>query len=118
MLNLIAEDYHQHFSMRLESKNLKSCFGLLVKKKKKTLQKFILYGIFGFIYFSQIVSGLVTRKLVPKSFLLGESFTIIILAMLHSMWDFSSLTRDQTCVPCNPAVDVQSPNHWTTWEFP
>ena len=83
------------------------------KKKKKTLQKYIVYGVFGFIYFSQIASGLVTRKLVPKSFLLGESFTIIIFAMLHGMWDFSSLTRDQTCVPCNPAVDMQSLNHWT-----
>lgn len=43
------------FSVRLEFKNLKELFWL-TGEKKKTLQKYIVYGIFGFIYFSQIVS--------------------------------------------------------------
>ena len=33
----------------------------------------------------------------------------------HSMRDVSSLTRDQTHAP---AVEVWSPNHWTTREVP
>ena len=37
------------------------------------------------------------------------------LAMLHSLWDLSSPSRDQTSVP---AVKVQSLNLWTTMEFP
>ena len=32
-----------------------------------------------------------------------------------SMWDLSSLTRDQTHVPC---IGRQIPNHWTTREVP
>ena len=35
--------------------------------------------------------------------------------VLHSMWDFSSLTRDRTCAP---AMKAQSSNHWTTRERP
>ena len=31
------------------------------------------------------------------------------------MWDLSSSTKEQTHVH---AVDVQSPNHWTTRNFP
>ena len=31
----------------------------------------------------------------------------------HSMWDFNSLARDQTCIP---AVEVQILNHWTARE--
>ena len=30
---------------------------------------------------------------------------IILLAMLHSLWDLSSLTRDQTCAPCRAIVE-------------
>ena len=37
------------------------------------------------------------------------------LAMLHSLWDLSSPSRDQTSVP---AVKVPSLNLWTTMEFP
>ena len=33
----------------------------------------------------------------------------------HSMWDLSSLTRDQTHVPC---IARQIPNHWTPREVP
>ena len=36
------------------------------------------------------------------------------LAMLHSLWDLSSPSRDQTSVP---AVKVPSLNLWTTMEF-
>ena len=38
-----------------------------------------------------------------------------VLATLHSMWDLSSPTRDQI-VP--PALEAQSPNHWTAMEVP
>ena len=31
----------------------------------------------------------------------------------YGMWELSSLTREQTWVP---AVEAQSPNHWTTGE--
>ena len=40
-------------------------------------------------------------------------FFFFLLAMPCSMWDLSSLTSDWTCVP---AVEMQSPNHWTAWE--
>ena len=33
----------------------------------------------------------------------------------YGMWELSSLTREQTCAP---AVEAQSPNHWTTGESP
>ena len=33
--------------------------------------------------------------------------------MLPGMWDFSSLTRDRTCIPCTAR---QILNHWTTKE--
>ena len=36
--------------------------------------------------------------------------------MPRGMWDLSSPTRDRTCAP--PAVEVWSPNHWTTREVP
>ena len=32
----------------------------------------------------------------------------------HSMWDLSSLTRDQTH---GPALEAKSLNHWTTREY-
>ena len=31
----------------------------------------------------------------------------------HSIWDFNSLARGQTCIP---AVEVQMLNHWTARE--
>ena len=34
------------------------------------------------------------------------------------MQDLSSLTRKQGMEPMPPAVEAQSPNHWTTREFP
>ena len=37
------------------------------------------------------------------------------LATSHSLWDLSSLTRDQAQAPAKKA---SSPNHWTTREFP
>ena len=37
--------------------------------------------------------------------------------MLYSMWNLSSLTRDWTRAPAlNPALEVQSLNHWITRE--
>ena len=33
----------------------------------------------------------------------------------RSLWELSSPTRDQTCIPC---VGRQIPNHWTTREVP
>ena len=38
-----------------------------------------------------------------------------ILALQHSLWDLSPLIRDWTWAM---VVKVQSPNHWTTREFP
>ena len=38
-----------------------------------------------------------------------------LLAMPWGMWDLSFLTSDWTCVP---AVEMQSPNHWTAQEVP
>ena len=40
---------------------------------------------------------------------------LFFLAMLHSLWDLSSPTRDQTGVP---AVNVPGPNLWATVAFP
>ena len=37
------------------------------------------------------------------------------MAAPHTLWALSSLTRDWTQAP---AVKAQSPNHWTTREFP
>ena len=37
------------------------------------------------------------------------------LAVLCSMWDPSSLTKDRTLAP---ALEAQSPNHWTIREVP
>ena len=37
------------------------------------------------------------------------------LATSHSLWELSSLTRDQAQAPAKKA---SSPNHWTTREFP
>ena len=39
----------------------------------------------------------------------------LIIQIFHSMQDLSCLTRDQILAP---AVEAQSPNHWTTREFP
>ena len=39
----------------------------------------------------------------------------VVLAMPYSLQDLSPLTRDQTQAP---AVEVRSPNYWTTREFP
>ena len=39
----------------------------------------------------------------------------VCVCVLHSMWDFSSLTRDRTCAP---AMEAQSFNHWTAREHP
>ena len=55
--------------------------------------------------------GLLLRIYV-FSFLLRH---ILFLAVLYSMWDLSSLTKDGTCAP---AVAVQNLNHWTTREAP
>ena len=41
--------------------------------------------------------------------------TFYFLAIVSSMWDLCSLTRDQTCVP---ALEVWSLNHWITREVP
>ena len=41
-------------------------------------------------------------------------FFFFFLAVLHGLRDLSSSTRDGT-VP--PAVEAQSPNHWTAREF-
>ena len=47
----------------------------------------------------------------PIYFILFFSF----LTALRGMWDLSSLTRNQTCVPC---VGRWSLNQWTTREVP
>ena len=43
------------------------------------------------------------------------NFKKLFLAAPRSLWDLSSMTRNQTG---SPAVEAQSPNHWTAWEFP
>ena len=40
-------------------------------------------------------------------------FFFLILTIPHSIWDPSSSTRDQTCVPC---IGGQGLNHWTARE--
>ena len=51
----------------------------------------------------------------PSFFLLFFHLFIYSLAALHSMWDLSSLTRDQThTLPCSGR---QIFNRWTTREF-
>ena len=42
-------------------------------------------------------------------------FFFFFLAKLHSMFDLSSPTRDQTCAPC---IGSWSLNHWTTKKAP
>ena len=42
-------------------------------------------------------------------------FSLAARASLRGMWDFSSLTRDLTRVPC---TGRQILNHWTTREIP
>ena len=47
-----------------------------------------------------------------------EFVTILLLLYVfwpRGMWDLSSLTRDQTCMPC---IGRWSPNLWTTREVP
>ena len=48
-----------------------------------------------------------------------QSFCFVLLLLFFgsagSLWDLSSLTRDQTQAT---AVKVPSPNHWTTRELP
>ena len=39
----------------------------------------------------------------------------VLVFWLQDMWDFNSLTRDQTCTPC---VGKRSLNHWTTRDVP
>ena len=41
-------------------------------------------------------------------------FCVLVL-WLQDMWDLSSLTRDQTPIPC---IGKQSLNHWTMREAP
>ena len=41
------------------------------------------------------------------------SLFFFFLAVPHGMKNLSSLTRDRTCAP---AMEVQSPNHWTARE--
>ena len=49
----------------------------------------------------------------------SETFRVFVLgvffATAHSMWNLSSPTRDRTRAP---ALEAQSPNHWTTREVP
>ena len=51
---------------------------------------------------------------VPWPHFLYFILFLIFLVVLHGLWDLSSLIRDQTWAP---AVEAQSPNHWTTREF-
>ena len=50
-------------------------------------------------------------------FILKDDFTeykiLFYLAVLHGMWNLSSLTKKLTCAP---GVKAQCPNHWTTRE--
>ena len=48
-------------------------------------------------------------------FVLRADFIYLSLAAPHSMQDLNSLTRDQTHAPDSGS---QTPNHWTTREFP
>ena len=45
----------------------------------------------------------------------SDSLVVVSAWLLHGMWDLSSLTRDQTLVPC---IINQILNHWTTREVP
>ena len=39
----------------------------------------------------------------------------LVAYLLHSLWDLSSLTRAQTCIPC---IARQILNHWATRKIP
>ena len=45
----------------------------------------------------------------------SDSVTVMQTYLPHGMWDLSSLTRDQTCIPC---IGRQIPHHWTTGKVP
>ena len=44
-----------------------------------------------------------------------ETYAGFFLAVLHGMWDLSSLTGDQTCAP---ALEAWNLKYWTTREVP
>ena len=55
------------------------------------------------------------RKKLIRLWSIDFSFFLSFLATQHSMWDLSSLSGIK---PRPPAVEVQSPNHWTIREVP
>ena len=50
-----------------------------------------------------------------SSKMFGFSNYVMQTYLPHGMWDLSSLTRDQTCIPC---IGRQIPHHWTTGKVP
>ena len=54
-------------------------------------------------------------KIINSGLYDGELKLFSFLAAPHGMRDLSSPTRNE---PEPPAVEAQSPNHWTTREFP
>ena len=54
-------------------------------------------------------------KIINSGLYDAELKYISFLATSHGMRDLSSPTRDE---PEPPTVEAQSPNHWTTREFP
>ena len=74
--------------------------------------RFIVFTFRSFIHF-RLIFVYIFRK--GSNFILKNFFFLIILAVLHSMKDLSSLTRDQTQPP---ALEARSINHWTAREVP
>ena len=61
-------------------------------------------------FFAEYYSSLWRYQLL---FIHSSFFFFLILTIPHSIWDPSSSTRDQTCVPC---IGGQGLNHWTARE--
>ena len=88
---------------------------------------FVLFHCLGFLFGKTIISMLNQLFLFLylllvflNSFFFFLSFSFLVT--LHGMQDLSSQTKDQIWAPWSdlspPAVEAQSPNHWTTREFP
>ena len=80
---------------------------LFKKKKKKYIYIYLFISVFGCIR-SQLWR---VGSFVMGCRLLSSCSTQA--QLLHSMWNLSSPTRDQTCIPC---IRRQILNHWTTRE--
>ena len=78
----------------------------LMHNQKKSPVRYIHIHIYGCAWSS-------LQSTSAKMF--GFSNCVMQTYLPHGMWDLSSLTRDQTCIPC---IGRQIPHHWTTRKVP